>query len=180
MSTILPASYFSGMETSRNLQQYLMNHPLVVVGVGFALCFPAAFLPKPGKIILLIVYLGFIVYMTILLRETGESHANLEVFWSYRQFFSNPYYGSEILQNIWLFVPLGALMYGISRHRILILVPVLVSVLIELTQLIFGYGLFEFDDIISNSLGGFIGFFIAYTITALARDLRTGRSTVSD
>lgn len=164
---------------SPNLHDFLMNHPYVVVLVGLALCILAAVLPKPGKIILIIVYLAFIAYMTLLLREAGDPEGKFEFFWSYRQFLTSQYYRTEILLNIWLFVPFGALMYSLFKNRALILIPFLVSLIVEVIQLIFGFGLFEFDDIISNTLGGAIGFFIAYTVMALIRDRQPVRSLES-
>ncbi len=152
-----------------NLMSFLYSHSYVVIAAGFLLCFVAVLLPKPLKIIFLLLYIFFIVCMTLLFRESGESRGVFTVFWSYRQFFSNRYYATEILQNIWLFVPLGAVMYSVSKKRILIVVPFLLSMVIELIQLIFGLGAFEFDDIISNTLGGLLGFLIAYLLTSLLR-----------
>ena len=110
--------------------------------------------------------------MTLLFRETGDPHGEFELFWSYRQFFSPTYYyGTEILQNMWLFVPFGAILYSLTRKKWIVVVPLLFSFAIELTQLIFGLGLFEFDDIISNSVGGLFGLLIACLLT----DFHEGR-----
>ena len=152
-----------------NLISYLHSHPYFVLAAGFLLCFLAVFLPKPLKIIFMLLYIAFIVNMTLLFRESGESHGVFEFFWSYRQFFSNRYYATEILQNIWLFVPFGAVMYSVSKNRILILAPFVLSLIIELIQLVFGLGAFEFDDIISNTIGGLLGFLIAYLLSGLFR-----------
>ena len=74
---------------------------------------------------------------------------------------------TEILQNIWLFVPLGAIIRALTRKKIFLLAPFVFSVVIELIQLVFGLGLFEFDDIISNTLGGLLGYLIAWLFTEL-------------
>ena len=154
-------------DTVFSFNDYLYDHPYVVLLAGFLLCFVAVLLPRVGRYIILGLYLIFILNMTLLFRETGDSQGEFTLFWSYRQFFSNHYYGTEILQNIWLFVPLGAIIRALTRKKIFLLAPFVLSVVIELIQLVFGLGLFEFDDIISNTLGGLLGYLIAWLFTEL-------------
>ena len=88
----------------------------------------------------------------------------LDLFWSYRLFFISPVMRLQILNNIWLFVPLGAMLYRLWPRGYVVLIPVLLSLGIETLQLVLGRGLFETDDIISNSLGGLIGVLVCWGI----------------
>ena len=63
----------------------------------------------------------------------------------------------EILNNIWLFVPLGMLLAGLWPGWAVLMIPVLLSAMIEGMQYALGVGLCEIDDVISNSLGGALG-----------------------
>lgn len=93
-------------------------------------------------------------------REPGESSAVFELFASYRDFFRSPTTRQNILNNIWLFVPLGAALYD-PEHRGRWLWAVALSIVIESVQWFTGIGLCEVDDVISNSLGALIGYGVA-------------------
>ena len=106
---------------------------------------------------LLFAYVLFIFYMTITTREMGEQKGRFELFWSYRQFLSSSGMRMEILNNIWLFVPLGMLLAALWPGYGALMIPVLLSAMIEGMQYALGVGLCEIDDVISNSLGGALG-----------------------
>lgn len=112
--------------------------------------------------ILLLLYLFFIAYMTIINRET----VNHVIKWSlppnYYLFFAN----REILSNIWLFIPLGAILYKLSHMWKVIAFPIILTLVIETSQLIFDIGVFELSDLIANSLGGMVGIVIIYLLSA--------------
>ena len=143
------------------LRLFLVYHPFVTMLGGIVLTVLALILPKPAKAVFLILYLGFIVYMTLLFRNSEDSHGIFEFFWSYKQAIHSSYYRQEILQNMWLFVPLGAVLYSMTKRRWPIMIPIIISAVIELLQYILGLGLAEVDDIISNTFGAVIGFSIA-------------------
>lgn len=70
----------------------------------------------------------------------------------------------EILLNYILFVPLGILLYlcfGEKYGLRVVLIGFLLSASIEIVQLVFRIGLFEFDDMIGNTIGCLIGAAIA-------------------
>lgn len=200
------------------LSDYLYDHPYYIIIAAFLLCFAAVLLPGKLRLLLLVLYVLFIVYMTLLLRESGDPKGEYEFFWSYRQFFTSSYYRTEILENIWLFIPFGALLYSllgqnadkIPSHSfrssselqdfrpgmcqksfwyklleprrvwiLALLITFLMSCLIELIQLVFGLGLFEFDDMISNTLGGLFGYMIAFVLSTLIPD-RSRKNQESD
>ena len=113
-----------------------------------------------------VIYVCFILYMTMAWRETWASRSRFDLFWSYSRFLTNRKQRLHILENIWLFVPFGTAAGGIIRDRLrrgtkavgwTILISILLSAAIETVQLIAGIGLCEIDDVVSNSLGGLIG-----------------------
>ena len=111
-----------------------------------------------------------IAYFTILFRETGTSHTyELELFWSYKQwiFGGNIWLGMEILNNILLFFPLGFVLsdaLNSSSFWSALLIPLFVSSTIEISQLLFKLGLFEFDDIFNNVLGAIAGWCVFHIL----------------
>ncbi len=76
----------------------------------------------------------------------------------------------DILNNIWLFVPLGAALYD-PKHRLRWVWAVLLSVGIEVLQYFFGIGLCELDDVFSNGLGAMIGYVTAHGLGVFKRTL---------
>ncbi len=144
-----------------SLRLFLIRYPFVTVIAGIVLTIIGIVLPKPVKLFFLILYIGFIIYMTLLFRTSEESRGIFEFFWSYKQAIHSSYYRQEILQNMWLFVPMGATLYSMTKKRWPIMLPIILSAVIELLQYILGLGLAEVDDIISNSFGAVIGLSIA-------------------
>ena len=84
-------------------------------------------------------------------------------FWSWRDIIR--YHDWRLLKdnllNCILLLPAGALLPIITNYKIkwyqALVVGVLISAIIELSQLIFMRGLFEWDDMIHNGLGCMIG-----------------------
>ncbi len=111
--------------------------------------------------------------------KRGWKKANLEPFSSIRFFYrvGSGFLTKNILGNIVGFIPLGillpALFSRLRRWWKTTLFIFILSALFEVTQLITGWGLFDVDDIILNSFGGWVGFVIFYIGTkALILDHR--------
>ena len=105
---------------------------------------------------LLAAYLLFILFETVIGRKTGVGRVELVPFWSY----SHPELRMEIVLNYILFIPLGCLLhlcFGKKWGLKVVLIGFLLSVSIEIVQLVFRIGLFEFDDMIGNTVGCLIG-----------------------
>jgi glycopeptide antibiotics resistance protein len=105
---------------------------------------------------LLVTYILFILMETVIGRKTGVVQVELIPFWSY----SHPELRMEILLNYVLFIPLGLLLYVCFGEKFgirVVMAGFLLSASIELIQLIFKIGVFEFDDMIGNTIGCFIG-----------------------
>ena len=108
--------------------------------------------PRP----LLAAYILFILMETIIGRKTGVGRVELVPFWSY----SHPELRMEIVLNYLLFMPLGFLLYLCLGEKFglrVVMAGFLLSVKVELIQLLFNIGLFEFDDMIGNTIGCLIG-----------------------
>ena len=105
---------------------------------------------------LLAAYILFILMETIIGRKVGVGRVELVPFWSY----SHPELRMEIILNYILFIPLGLLLYLCFGERWglkVVLIGFLLSTSIELIQFIFNIGLFEFDDMIGNTIGCLVG-----------------------
>lgn len=103
------------------------------------------------------------VYMimskTILFRpKSSTNRIILELFWEYRQCFSGVGYGKDIICNILLFVPFGFFLGLLTGRWYTVLAGFAVSLLIEVSQMVFQIGWFELDDIFNNTAGALIGF----------------------
>ncbi len=155
-----------GKETF-NLRNLLYNRSWLVIVLALSAVLLTVLIEKRWNTILLIMCLGAIVYLTLMFRESGEERLRLEPFWSYRLFLTDSKTRADILRNIWLFIPLGAILYRLYPKKIILLVPIVLSIIVEILQYFTGTGLCELDDVISNSLGGFIGYEICKLLCGL-------------
>lgn len=108
--------------------------------------------PRP----LLAAYVLLILFETVIGRKVGVGRVELTPFWSY----SHPELRMEIFLNYVLFVPLGFLLnlcFGERFGLRVVIAGFLLSASIEIAQLIFQIGLFEFDDMIGNTIGCLVG-----------------------
>lgn len=137
----------------------------------------------------LAAYIYGVLHETILNRTAGSARrAELELFWSHREslalvdgdlIVTNTELLIEIILNVLLFVPLGALLPFLFPRQlrdtniiagsiIVCAVGCACSCAIELAQWRFSLGLFEFDDILNNTLGAFAGYLLYRVLTGLA------------
>ena len=134
--------------------------------------------------LLIPAYLLINLYLTILMREPAEDspvilvplHAFFGMFgWDVREFsdfgrllqgaWSEPVFFTlapmvGVAQNLVLFVPFGFLLCAASKqpHMLrILLMGLLLSLCVELCQMLFQLGWFEVDDILHNTLGTYLG-----------------------
>ena len=141
-------------------RHFLLNSAFAVLLIGFSLLVLIMLSNNRLIQILLLMYLTFIVYMTMIDREVGTCILTWSIPPNYYLFFTD----REILANIWLFIPFGAIIYKLSHAWQVIIISMTLSFIIEITQYIFHIGAFELSDLIANSLGGIIGIMICYTL----------------
>lgn len=117
-------------------------------------------------------YLAIVFASTVFTRAPGVSQHQLEVFWSWKEIFGIGGRGrlggcapefllQENILNMILLFPIGFLLPFIRGRKVAwkwgILVGCVISGKIEVLQLVLCRGLFEFDDVIHNSVGCMIG-----------------------
>lgn len=142
----------------------LNGFPFMVVISGCVLCLLILVLPKKMSILLTVAYVVFILYETLMFRESGDARTNFVLFSYADRFLTEQSVRVGVINNIWLFVPLGTGLYRMFQKKWVLLVPFVMSVAIETTQYITGLGIAEFDDVFGNTVGGWIGVLTAYTM----------------
>lgn len=120
-------------------------------------------------LVLLVTYIFLVFSSTVFSRHyTGVHSYRLLPFWSYREIYKEDRMELlvENLLNVILLMPVGFLLPVISRRmklRHIILVAFVMSYTIEVLQLIFCKGLFEWvDDPFHNVLGAAAGYAVAF------------------
>ena len=126
--------------------------------------------------LLALLFLGIVFGSTVFTRNPGTRKYELELFWSWKVIFGIEPVGKfpsenpglllqENVLNMFLLMPFGMLLPFIFKRRIAawkgLLAGVIISTTIELLQLVFCRGLFEFDDIVHNSIGCMAGCILA-------------------
>lgn len=144
---------------------------VIVWMIPALICFSISYLRfRKGKMRLrsclalsiLVFYLGFVASLTLISRTASpNAMMELELFWSYRMISTgNKGMFFEVFWNVVLFMPYGFLASICSKSKAkwtVFLSGSLLSVAIELTQLFSHRGLFEYDDIVHNTLGTVVG-----------------------
>lgn len=128
------------------------------------------------------VYTMFLLYITVLGRYCFEDfRSRLDLFISYRQAFIAGN-GSELralILNILIFVPFGLITAELIKKRFpawAALIPgFILTLVIELLQLVTRTGTFEIDDLINNTLGTALGILLWYGLRALYRKLKKNK-----
>ena len=141
----------------REIVRYISEHQGLLYGVVAGLFLLSAAGTRKQNRILLVLYSAVIMYMTLLNRPTGARRVNLHLFWSYRFFFKDIYVQQQALNNILLFIPIGAILSRLRPRWNTAVFPFFISLGIEIIQFITARGLFELDDLVNNTLGGLVG-----------------------
>ena len=132
----------------------------------------------------LLTFLALVFSSTVFTRTPGIRQYRLELFWSWKKILELGKCGKlksvtedgllqENLLNILLLLPAGILLPGVFNREMKwwqgLLFGVMISSTIELCQLVLCRGLFEFDDIIHNSLGCMLGTLVGNKLLLLYR-----------
>ena len=137
--------------------------PCMVVVFGCVVCLLMIVLPRSLSVVLTIAYVAFILYETLMFRESGDARTNFVLFSCAGKFLKEQSVRVGVINNIWLFIPLGTGLYRWFQKKWVLLIPFVMSVAIETTQYITGLGVAEFDDVFDNTMGGWIGVLVAWT-----------------
>jgi glycopeptide antibiotics resistance protein len=105
-------------------------------------------------------YIYFLLCSTVLFREPSiERHFIIQPFWSYFVLY-NKLLAQNIL-NVLMFMPIGFFTgIGLRKKKTMkvVLIGFVLSLAIEITQLITKCGIFSTDDVIHNTIGCLIGY----------------------
>ena len=105
-----------------------------------------------------ILYLCAVLGITIFSRLPFDRvRANFELFWSYRRASENRKLLWEIILNYFMLLPYGLLAPLYMKKPWALVSGFLFSAGIELAQYFMRRGLFEYDDIVGNTLGVLLG-----------------------
>ena len=122
---------------------------------------------KVIHVVLISLYVGFILWITIFSRSQGSERIFKGLFWEIQVG-----YWRDICLNILLFAPLGFL----TKNKKKILLGIVLSILIEATQYFLKLGFCEVDDVINNSIGMIIGFFIYRILYCIYKNIMRKRT----
>lgn len=147
-----------------SIDNMLNGYPVLVIVCGCIVSILLLILPYNMSIALTILYVFFILYETLMFRESGDARYNLVLFSYADTFFQSRTIRVEVINNVWLFIPFGIGMYRIYQKKSIFASAFIFSILIETTQYVTGLGVAEFNDVFENTLGGIIGIFIASII----------------
>lgn len=128
-------------------------------------------------------YLSFVFTITIISRVPSYSSRYIPLlFWTYKAIANgNVKLVSEVFWNIVLFIPIGLLIMMLlkskNRRFITVGLGIFLSSIIEIIQLLTHRGLFEFDDIVHNTLGTVLGISIYFLICLSGKKLNVKRKS---
>ena len=113
--------------------------------------------------LLFFIYLAFILVNTLFAREITNPYLRIFDHFGFRNDIS---WNVQIVENILLFIPYSFLYIQAFKPTKALLSSIRVSVFstlfIELSQLLFWLGAFQLADIVHNTLGGLIGYWLWY------------------
>ncbi len=137
-----------------------------------------------GKI-LFVLYIVFIFYFLLISEvygrtgDVGEYHYNLELFreikrfWTYREQLGWFATFTNLAGNVLVFVPFGFLMSMASNYRSFLnttFYSFVLSLVVELSQLMMRVGAFDVDDLLLNTAGGMLGYICFLICNAIRRN----------
>ena len=120
-------------------------------------------LQQGAAVLALILFLGVVFASTVFTRTPTVRRYELIPCWSWYEVIVNHSQGLliENLLNMILLLPVGILLPMILDSRLrpsmVFLIGMVISAAIELSQLIFQRGLFEWDDMLHNGFGCMLG-----------------------
>ena len=140
---------------------------------------------KDASGVFLLFYVCVLIYCFLLQRAPGgESGMNLVPFAMIFSYISSMSFAYEnifyLIGNVLCFFPFG-FYYRIYKPNNsiawLILLPVLLSLLIEISQILFGMGDFDVDDILMNASGFYVGCLLSLLVDKIRQKRTAGEET---
>ncbi|MGN0406568.1 MAG: VanZ family protein [Bariatricus sp.] len=132
--------------------------------------------------LLLILYIGIVFASTVFTRMPAAQHQyKLALFWSWREVFQgNRELLEENLLNMILLLPMGFLLPFAVHKRVSwwqgFLAGFALAFVIEICQLVFCRGLFEWDDMVHNGLGCMVGCLVSTVFMKKIKDQKQNKT----
>lgn len=127
--------------------------------------------------VILVVYILFLLYYAVINREPCVNYeTRLKLFWSYSHPSGNGY--RDVFVNLFSYIPIGIMVgFMVREYRIWksILWGLLVSLVIELSQLIWKRGFFDVDDLFNNVMGALIGGLLVVCVMSVRKKAKMKR-----
>ena len=136
---------------------------LAALWAGYLLWHKKILLSQAVSGMLLLIFLGIVFGSTVFARQPKDYREyRLELFWSWKEVFhGDRELLKENLLNILLLFPVGFLLPSLFHKKLSwwsgLLAGLIISAGIEIGQLVLCRGLFEWDDMVHNSLGCMLG-----------------------
>lgn len=136
---------------------------LIVIIMAYCLWKKKLNIIQAGAVVAMVIFLAIVFGSTVFTRTSTVRQYELMPLWSWRAIIRYHDWGllKEDLLNCILLLPAGALLPLIANRKVkwyqALLFGVLISAVIETSQLVFMRGLFEWDDMIHNGLGCMVG-----------------------
>ena len=144
---------------------------------------------KFGSFVLLILYIAVLIYVCFLSEDYGRDvvtsyyrynfipFKEIRRFYIYRDVVGIRAFLANLFGNVLAFMPFGFFM-PILRLRLrkwycMLGMTFLLSLMIEITQLLTRVGSFDVDDLILNTSGGILGYLLFYIINKVRRKWKT-------
>lgn len=178
-------------KVSKDLVAYAWNIPrAIVLGAMLFVVFlffvgdKKAALQKIGAqfknrwLVAFFFYLAFILMGTIFARQHTIPYKRVFENFGFRD--DDPNWNKEIIENIGIFIPYSILLLQAFEKRrnirSIVICTLMTSATIEVAQLLFWVGSFQFADIIHNLIGGCIGFLFWILIMKTKEKLGRGQA----
>lgn len=155
-----------------NFKNLLYNQSWIVIPLALSSIIISSLADRKWNKVFLLLSICVMAYLTLLFRDGNEAKKT-ELLWHYKKIIADSIARADIIKNIWLFIPFGAILYQIYPNAKMLLIPVVLSMVIEGIQYFFGVGFCEIDDIINNSVGGCIGYFASKLTTDIIARIKS-------
>lgn len=144
-----------------NLKNILYTHSWLVIVIAIAVLMLSVISDRKTNFCLLVICLLTILYLTLMNRNSINAQSGIGLFSSLWRMVFIRESRANVLRNIWLFIPMGAVLYGLYPRKKVLLIPAFLSIVIEIIQYLTGIGYCDAGDVICNCIGAMSGFLMA-------------------
>lgn len=149
-----------------NIKVFLNTKPYFVILASLFFVLISAYTNRVTNVLFMLFSCVIIAYFTLMFRDKAIIPHNWSPLYEIRQLFTlDDEMYSNMIKNIWLFIPLGAIVYQLFPKGKALLIPMTLSIIIEIVQCVTGVGWCELLDVFLNTIGGIIGYELAKCVS---------------